>query len=175
MNSKLSAWKLRGFIFTVVFGILLHFLYDWTGRNGFVALFSAVNESTWEHIKILFFPMFVFSFIERRYQSDNYGNFWWSKLIGITFGVVLIPVLFYTINGVLGKTPDWVNILIFFVSVFFAYYIEDKIVRKGNTGFLSERQSLLVILLIAVLFAIFTFFAPNIPLFLDPITGRYGI
>lgn len=173
MNSGLSSWNLRGCIFTAVFGVLLHFLYDWTGKNGFVALFSAVNESTWEHMKLLFFPMFVFSFIKKRFQ--NYNNFWWSALVGIALGTVMIPVLFYTINGVFGKTPDWINILIFFVSVFFAYIVEFKIAKKGKDGIFSERQSLILICLFAILFAVFTYFTPQIPLFIDPISGRYGI
>ena len=173
MNRSLSVWKVRGFIFTAVFGVLLHFLYEWTNNNGVIALFSAVNESTWEHMKLLFFPMFVFSLIIKRYQS--YDNFWWSALLGITFGTVLIPVLFYTISGVFGKTPDWINILIFFVSVFFAYVVEFKTAKKGNDGFFTERQSLVLLCLLAILFAVFTYFTPQIPLFADPISGEYGI
>lgn len=173
MNIRLSAWKVRGFVFTAIFGVLLHFLYEWTNKNGIVALFSAVNESTWEHMKLLFFPMFVFAFIEKRYKS--YNNFWWSKLAGITLGTILIPVLFYTINGVFGRTADWVNILIFFVSVFFAYFTEYRLAKKGNDGILSERQSFILLCLFAILFAVFTYFTPEIPLFLDPISGEYGI
>ena len=42
-------------------GTLLHFLFDWTGGNAVVALFSAVNESIWEHLKLLFYPMVLFA------------------------------------------------------------------------------------------------------------------
>lgn len=34
-----------------VIGTLLHFLYEISHHNKYVALFAAVNESTWEHIK----------------------------------------------------------------------------------------------------------------------------
>ena len=39
------------FIFISVLGVLLHFTYEWSGDNAVVGLFSAVNESTWEHLK----------------------------------------------------------------------------------------------------------------------------
>lgn len=42
------------FIFISVLGVLLHFTYEWAGDNAVVGLFSAVNESTWEHLKLLF-------------------------------------------------------------------------------------------------------------------------
>ena len=41
------------FIFISVLGVLLHFTYEWSGDNAVVGLFSAVNESTWEHLKLL--------------------------------------------------------------------------------------------------------------------------
>ena len=56
MKRRLWRWQLAGFIFTAVLGVLLHFLYDWTNESLVVALFSAVNESTFEHMKLLFFP-----------------------------------------------------------------------------------------------------------------------
>ena len=47
------------FIFISVLGVLLHFTYEWSGDNAVVGLFSAVNESTWEHLKLLFFPFLL--------------------------------------------------------------------------------------------------------------------
>lgn len=114
MKKLLSTWQIAGFIFTGIAGVLLHFLFDWTNQSIITAPFSAVNESIFEHMKLLFFPMFVFAFIENYYIGKGYKNFWCVKLIGILLGVVLIPVLYYAINGIFGMTPDWVNIAIFF-------------------------------------------------------------
>ena len=61
MRRRLFFWELAGFLFTGALGVLPHFLYEWSGGNTLAAAFSAVNESTWEHMKLLFFPMFVFS------------------------------------------------------------------------------------------------------------------
>ena len=52
------------FIFISVLGVLLHFTYEWSGDNAVVGLFSAVNESTWEHLKLLFFPFLLLTILE---------------------------------------------------------------------------------------------------------------
>ena len=48
-------------IFISLIGTLLHFMYEWSGHNKVVSLFAAVNESTWEHIKIALTPSFIWT------------------------------------------------------------------------------------------------------------------
>ena len=175
MKKSLSLWQLAGFLFTAVAGVLLHFLYDWSKQSTFIAPFSAVNESIWEHLKLLFFPMLAYTLIESRYIGRDYKNFWCVKLLGIVSGLVMIVVLYYTINGVLGGTPDWVNIAIFFVSTAFTYYLETLLLNGGYIKCNSPKKAILILILIGVVFAVFTFIPPNIPLFEDPITKQFGI
>ncbi len=174
MKKSLWLWQLGGFIFTAVAGVILHFLFGWTNENALVAPFSAVNESIWEHMKLLFFPMLVFAFIESRYIGKDYKNFWCAKLIGIVLGIVLIPVLYYVINGVFGPTPDWINIAIFFVTVVISYYAETRILRDNLINCKSSSKALAILVLIGVVFMVLTFLTPQIPLFEDPITKTYG-
>ena len=114
MRRRLFFWELAGFLFTGALGVLLHFLYEWSGGNTLAAAFSAVNESTWEHMKLLFFPMFVFSVFQVCIMGRNYPNFLAARAASILTGLVLIPVLFYTYTGVLGRNINWVDIAIFF-------------------------------------------------------------
>lgn len=174
MKKSLKAWQIGGFIFTVVAGVILHFLFDWTNKSVIVAPFSAVNESIWEHMKLVFFPMLVFAFVESRYIGKDYESFWCAKLIGIVLGTALIPVLYYTINGVFGPTPDWVNIAIFVVSAAVSYFAENLILKKGNLNCKSPKSAIAVLIGFAILFVVLTFAAPQIPIFQDPITGTYG-
>lgn len=173
MKKSISIWQLVGFGVTSLFGTLLHFLYDRTGGNVAAALFSGVNESTWEHMKLLFFPMFFFALIQSRFFKD-YENFWCVKLIGILLGLALIPVIFYTYNGVIGKSPDWVNISIFFICAAVAYFVEAGLFKR-NLKCKSPKITFALICAIAVLFFIFTFATPKINLFKDPIDDSYGI
>ena len=115
MKRSIVTWQLLGYAVTVFLGSLLHFVYGWSGGSRWAALFGSVNESTFEHMKLFFFPAFAFALFERRFFRDD-GAFWCVKLRGILRGIVLIPALYYTLNGVFGKTPDWVNIATFFLA-----------------------------------------------------------
>ena len=75
MKRELRRWEIVGFIATGLFGTLLHFVYEWTGGNRVIAVFSAVNESTWEHMKLLFIPFLVFTVVEFIVFSEAFRNF----------------------------------------------------------------------------------------------------
>ncbi|MBR5272184.1 MAG: hypothetical protein IKU25_02140 [Clostridia bacterium] len=173
MKNSFPLWQLIGFGATSLGGTLLHFLYEWTGENAFAALISGVNESTWEHMKLLFFPTFIFALIQSRYFKDL-GNFWCIKFVGIVTGLILIPVIFYTYNGAFGKSPDWLNISIFFICAAIVYITETRLYNK-NFSCKRPTAAFIGICLIGVAFIVFTFHTPQIPLFQDPITRLYGI
>ena len=166
MKKSLYIWQFAGFLFTCIAGVLLHFLYDWSGQSLLVALFSAVNESIWEHMKLLFFPMFLFALIQNEYSNEKYDNFWCVKLAGILTGVILIPVLYYTYTGVFGRSVHWVNIFIFFISAAISYLIEIKVLRHDGGFCILPKIAESVLYLVAFLFMLFTFMPPQIPLFL---------
>ena len=155
-------------------GTLLHFLYDLLGGAAWIAPFSGVNESTWEHMKLLFWPMFLFAIVQQRFYGDK-RDFWCIKLRGMLTGLTLIPILFYTYNGAIGKSPDWLNISIFFISAAAAYIYETRLFRSEKLTCKSPRLAFAVLALIGLLFVIFTFRTPELGIFLDPITGTYGI
>ncbi len=173
MNQSVKRWTWLGILVTSVAGVLLHFLFDWTGGNVLVAGFSAVNESIWEHLKLLFFPMFAYALATSRRVGRMDGRFWCAVLWGVLSGLVLIPTLYYTVQGVFGMSPDWVNIGIFFVSVVFSYLtIARNLVRERSCR--NPVIALGVLWLLALIFVIFTFKTPELPLFADPISGIYG-
>jgi hypothetical protein len=171
---SLIRWQIFGFIVTVLLGTLLHFLYDWTGKSIFVAPFSAVNESTWEHMKIFFIPSFLFALLQSSLGKDVSDDFWLVKLISITAGLLLIPILFYTYNGAFGKSPDWLNITFFVLAAASSYFVEFLLVKRGISCKFSVWY-FIVLCVIAFIFVVFTFFPPKLPIFQDPITKTYGV
>jgi hypothetical protein len=174
MKKSIVLWQLAGFAVTSFAGTILHFLYDWTDESLLAAPFSGINESTWEHMKLLFWPMFVYAIAQSFFFRDR-KNFWCVKLRGILFGLIMIPVIFYTYNGVVGKSPDWINIAIFFVSAAITYICETIQFKKSCAACASSSLCLAVLCVIGILFIVFTFFTPAIGIFLDPLTGAYGI
>ena len=174
MKRSIRLWQLLGFAITSFGGTILHFLYEWLDNANWIAPFSGVNESTWEHMKLLFWPMLIYSVTQWFFFKDR-ENFWCIKLRGILLGLILIPIIFYTYNGVIGKSPDWINIAIFFISAAIAYIYEARLFDKEEIRCKSTKSAIILLCIIAVFFVLFTFFAPQIGLFKDPITGTYGI
>lgn len=171
---SVKLWQFLGFATTSFFGTLLHFLYEASGCSPIAALFSGVNESTWEHMKLMFFPMFAFAVIES-FFIGNIKGFWCIKLSGICLGLALIPLIFYTYNGVIGRSPDFINIAIFFVSAAVAYRYEYVRMKKNDTQCALDRVAIAALCVIAISFFVFTFAPPRLAIFQDPISGGYGI
>ena len=174
MKQRSILWQAAGFAVATFGGTILHFLYDWAGGSILVAPFSGVNESTWEHMKLLFWPLFLFSLVQQLFFRDQ-KNYWCAKLSEVLMGLLLIPVLFYSYNGMFGKSPDWLNIAIFYISAALVFLFEWWVFKRDRLRCKSSRLTFAVICLIGVLFVVFTFAPPKIPLFQDPLTGSYGV
>ena len=173
MGKAVGIWQLWGFAVTAFLGTVLHFAYDWLGGARWVAPLSGVNESTWEHMKLLFWPMLLFAVIQSFFFRDR-GDFLCIKLRGTLLGLILIPVLFYTYNGAVGKSPDWLNLAIFFFSLAVAYVYEARLLYREERP-CRPRLAAALLIGIAVLFVLFTLRVPEIGIFRDPVTGTYGI
>ncbi len=174
MKRNLSLWQFFGFAFSTLAGTLLHFFYDLTGQSLWIAPFSGVNESTWEHMKLLFFPLLVFAIIQRPFFRE-YENFWRVKFLGTLFGLFIIPEIFYLYNGVIGPSPDWLNISIFFVSAAGVFLLETRLFSSVQSTKSKENFSLFLLFLLAALFVLFTFSTPHLAIFQDPISKGYGL
>ena len=165
MKRSISFWQMVGFIFTGIGGTLLHFLYDWTGQNPVVGAFSAVNESIWEHMKLLFFPMLLFSVIEYCRIGKQYSNFWCVKLLGTALGLAVIPTVYYTYTGARGIEADWFNIGIFFIAAAAVYWLETTLLQQGRPPCSIPKAALVILMLLGVAFVMLTYHPLNIPLF----------
>ena len=175
MDTGCRKWQIGGFLFTSAVGSLLHFTYDWSGKNPVVGAFSAVNESTWEHMKLLFVPLLLVALAAAIFGGHCRG-YWTAKLAGALVGLLLIPMLYYGYTESLGVHVTWVDLGIFFVAAAVAFLLESHLTKH-----LPMRSSALqavaaaLFAALAVLFVWFTYAPPHLPIFLDPITGTYGI
>lgn len=167
-------FQIFSIIFTWILGTLLHFTYEWSDNNLLLAAFSAVSESTWEHLKLLFFPMLITTVIGYFYiGKNNISNFLCAKTIGIITSISFIVIFFYTYTGILGTNFAILDIGSFFAAVVLGEYVSKKIM---NSDFKCNKALSIISLIILLLcFIIFTYFPPKIGLFKDPITNSYGI
>lgn len=168
------AWALGGFLFTAALGVLLHYLWEWTGENRIAAAFSAVNESVWEHMKLVFFPAFLFSMVEAWFQDAP--GFLAARGLSVWVGTALVPVLYYTYTGVLGRDVMWADIAIFALAAAAVFLLDLRLRRSGRlTSGWQQAAGLAALWLLALVFVLWTYRPPHLPLFLDPRTGLYGV
>lgn len=163
---KLKKYLLIGTVFTVVVGIISHFVYDWTGGNFLVGLFFPVNESTWEHMKLVFFPMLVYSLWATGKLKGESECISKAFSIGILAGTFAIPVIFYTYSGVLGFDVAWINILTFIVSVVIGFIVAYVTAETCEDDKYS-RVLKLVLFVMIIAFMVFSYYPPDIGLFIE--------
>ncbi len=123
MDKKLKGYTWAGIVFVWILGSLSHYFYQWSGNNVIVGLFSPVNESTWEHMKLLFFPMLLYSVWMLIQFGAARPCIYSGTLYGILAGTFAIPLLFYTYTGILGGHTLVLDIAVFLVSVLLGFWI----------------------------------------------------
>ena len=158
-------------------GTFLHFAFELSGKVGVVGFFAPVNESVWEHLKLVFFPFALSMSVEYFIYGKEIYNFFSSKLIGVSVGLVLVTVAYYVSAGAFGMNNMAVNIVIFVFSVLVSYVIAYfrmlKTPRLAGGGY--EIAGIAIMVVIMLLFFIFTYFPPMIPLFRDPTDMSYSV
>ena len=160
-------FQIFSFIFTSLLGTLLHFTYEWSNNTQFIGFFSAVNESTWEHLKLIFFPMLITTIIGYFYLGKNVQNFLCAKTIGIIVSMLFTVIFFYTYSGILGTNIDVINILIFFIAIILGEYSAYRLILSDFKC--NKKIAILILIILLFCFIIFTYNPPLIGLFIPPI------
>ena len=150
-------------------GIVGHFLYSLSGNNTFVGLFMPVNESVWEHLKLLFFPFMLYVFIEIALYGRKISGFLFSRITGVIIGLVFIPTAYFIYTAVIGKNVAFLDILLYFIGVFISFDISYKRILHGKDKNIRKTISAIILFLgISALFISLTFSPPNTALFTSP-------
>lgn len=174
-TSKLLRVEIIVIIICLILGSLLHFTYQWSGKNLVVASFSAVNESVWEHLKLVFYPMLLMAIIEYFFVKETANNYIEAKTIGIFIAISLIVVSFFAYTGILGANFLLVDILIFALSIILGEWISYRLMkRKNESTILSKILAALITVFLLFCFIVCTYQAPKVNLFRDFLTGEYG-
>lgn len=156
-----------GFIFASVLGTLSHFFYDWSGESPLIGLFSPVSESTWEHMKLIFFPILLYSAFMPAGLKKDHPALPAALLMGSLIGTFSIPVLFYTYSGILGRDFFPADIAVFFAGLLIAFFCA-WIWKDSETIYRYRLGIFLITAITAMLFFVFTFLPPDIGLFAEP-------
>ncbi len=147
-------------------GALNHFLYEISGESFIVSLVSPTNESIWEHIKLAFIPMILYWFFYVKIDKNiNKDNWFFALLICLLIYIISIPMIYYFYTGAFGVEYLIVDILILLISITISHLIGYHIfVHKKNR--VNYIHSITFIILLVIMFAIFTIYPPDLPIFI---------
>ena len=171
---KLKKWQVIVAIICIILGILLHFTYEWSGENKLVGFFSAVNESTWEHLKLIFYPILLMAIIGYFVFGKENKNYWVAQLMGILTAIAFITIAFYTYTGIIGTNFAAVNIGLFIIAVILGTYVAYRLLISEE-NYNLEIISIILIVGLFIIFILYTIDPPKIPYFKDPEDGTFGI
>lgn len=171
---RVFLYELIGMFFIIILGSLLHFTFELSGHQAIVGVFSAVNESVWEHLKLSYWPALAYALIEYRYLKKLTNNFITAKTVGIYLMPILITIFFYAYTAVIEDSLI-MDILTFILAIIIGQLASYKLLTSKELPKNFEKISLIAVVILGLAFLIFTFYPPRLPIFQDPVTGEYGI
>ena len=163
---RIKKYHWFSFFFILVIGTFLHFTYKISGYNTFVGYFSSVNESPWEHLKLIFFPSVVFGIFEYFIYGKKRADFWAVKMTAIVSAMGFILSFFYTYSGILGFNLAFFDIADFIMGDLVYCFISYKMVTSDIAGDKSDSlKGITAIGVIAMCFILWTYNPPDLGVF----------
>ena len=159
-----------------VLGSLLHFLFDWTKHNRLVAVFAAVNESYWEHIKIAVWPVMLAQlalFLSGGHQNPSFIPAATIALYSIPISMVGLVFAYKTLTK---RNILWVDITVFFMTIAIAQTLFILVLDQLRPTLATIIFAVFFLLGLIVAFGLFTLRPPREPdPFIDPLNQKYGL
>jgi len=173
-KSILRRYEVIGAVIVCILAPVFHFLFEWSGGNPFVGIFAAVNESVWEHTKIVYFPFLFFSVAEYFILKPDFQRFLIAKATSMGLILLLMITFFYTYSGMFGAESLIVDIIFTFVLTIIAFMVSYKIYLSKRGSGQYFLPALILFFAVLAMELLFTAFPPHIPLFQDSVTGVFG-
>jgi hypothetical protein len=174
--SKVKRWEILGVFLIIGFGTTLHFWFEWTDYWRPMALIAAVNESTWEHFKMAFWPGVIFAVIEYPILKNETNNFALAKFAGLFAMPIITMILFYGYTTLTGTHLLWADVIVFILSVIGGQWISFLVLTRTKTlPPITQKLALVGLTLMVLAFSLLSYYPLRNFLFAHPGTGEYGI
>lgn len=130
----LKKWEIAEAIFVACLGTLWHFVYEWSGKNFLLGLIAPVNESVFEHFKLLIVPVFLFTLLQYKYLAGLRGCLLWRKWISMAAGIAFIVVFYYCYKGILQRDVAWLDVASFYGAAVLNSFLVYRLLQKPCKG-----------------------------------------
>ena len=170
---KIRKYQIFSTIFVFILGTLLHFLYDWSGQNQIIGVFSAVNESIWEHVKIALTPTLLWGLLDGFIYGAN-PNYFLAKFVSLFIIIILMPLLYYGHKAIIKKEIFIFDIISFYIVIICSQLSFYYLLRINEIDFIFRYLSGIGLFLLFGGYMIHTLMPAKSFLFKDPISNKYG-
>jgi len=160
-------------IIIVALGTLAHFLYDLAHQPKALGIFTAVNESTWEHIKIAITPTLLWSLFDGYLYGSNL-NYFPAKLISLLVLTFFIPLVYYSYRRLAKKSILPIDISIFIIAIILAQLTFFALINLPAFSYWISYLATVGTFIFFGAYMTLTLMPQKSPIFKDPITGKYG-
>jgi hypothetical protein len=166
---KVAAWEFLGFLVVFFAGSFLHFIFELSGFNVLFAPFGSVNESTWEHLKLFYWPALLFAVVEHAFIRHEVNNFWAAKAHSIVITPIVVAIAFYTYVGIVvpidGKGTLAGTLVTAALGVALGQWASYRLLVGPQRSRRWHVAGVIAIVAMGVAFVLFTFLPPRIFLF----------
>lgn len=162
------------YIAICIVGVFLHFTHGIFKKGRILHIVSTINESTWEHTKLAFYPVLVALTIHSLIKPfAMYNYFWGIAFMVLICSIVAIPMLYYPIKYIIKKEITIISIGIYFIDVLLCLLLEYYLLEIDFST-ISPQFGIAGTIILIIIYAIFTYFPPKHPIFKDPIFKKFG-
>lgn len=160
-------------LFVSIVGTLLHFTYEFSRNNKVMGIFAAVNESSWEHIKMGITATYLYSLVDGFLYGAN-PNYFLAKSVCVLLLIAVIPVIFYSYTAFTKKCILAIDIATFFIAIIVSQFAFYRILELAPMGKVGVYLSFLLFIALFGFYLTSTFLPMRNFLFLDPVSRNYG-
>ena len=153
---------LLAFILAAIGGTLLHFVYGWF-PNPITMIFAPVNESIWDHLKLIYWPFLAAALLLTRKGESGCRAPWLLSLLIICAALLGVGYWFHIL---LQGDSMWFDIILYLVLMAAGFLLPRLFAPLAGKGWWSEALGVLVALLGGAI-VLFSFLPPDQILFVD--------
>lgn len=167
--------KILGFIISFILCFPIHFLYERL-PSFTTSIIAPVNESIFEHMKILFTSIIVSGIIQKIIvikSNLGYKNVCFSNVVSGILSIPIFLVMFMPVYNAIGKNFP-ITIIIMLIALLLSYIIGYYIL-KINKDLKLENLSIFIVIIVYLIFGSLTYYPIKNEFFKDPISNIYGI
>ncbi|MFC1938838.1 DUF6512 family protein [Chloroflexota bacterium] len=168
-------WEIIGFAVIASLGAMMHFVFEWSGELPPIGVIAPVNESVFEHLKMPYWPALFYAAIEYRQLKNYTKNFMVAKTASLFVMPVATLAIFYAYTTITGTESLIADIALFIVSVALGQFAGYKIMTRNPLPASLYKAAIAGLAALGIIYAVFTFYPPHLPIFLESATGTYGI